>query len=142
MRLNTVESGRDLPPVRRVLDRLSCVVVCSLPVGVKQLTLAHVSSGGISSILMRAGAGEVPRISVSAGALLQFLLFLMLMISFHGFLPLASPGRLYHDYGLTPLLLPGVLLLGPHRGLAVLHGGDGEGSNAAHPEALPVLRLG
>lgn len=57
-------------------------------------------------------------------------------------LSLASPGRLHHDYGLSPLLLPGVLLLGPHRGLAVLHGGDREGSDAAHPEALPVLRLG
>lgn len=64
------------------------------------------------------------------------------MDSFTGVLSLALPGRLHHDYGLSPLLFPGVLLLGPHRGLAVLHGGDREGSDAAHPEALPVLRLG
>lgn len=89
-------------------------------------------SGGISSLLMRAGGEDVLRVSVFAGALLQVLIiladdFLQWLLS------LASPGRLHHDYGLSPLLLPGVLLLGPHRGLAVLHGGDREGSDAAHP---------
>lgn len=81
------ERGRSAPPrcgvpVRsaacqaRVLYHLSCVVVSSLPVGVKQLTLAHVPPGGISSLLMRAGAAEVRGISVSAGAFLQLSVFL------------------------------------------------------------------
>lgn len=81
---------------------------------------------------MRAGAEDVPRSSASAGASLWFLGFWQ-MSFFNDFLSLALPGRLHHDYGLSPLLLPGVLLLGPHRGLAELHGGNREGSDAAYP---------
>lgn len=65
-----------------VLCRLSSVVVCSLPVCVKQLTLAHMPPGGISSILMRVGAEEVLR---------------------HGFLSL--PAWLWSLLQLPPLLL-------------------------------------
>lgn len=53
-----------------------------------------------------------------------------------------SAGRLCHDHGLSALFLPGVILLGPHRGLAVLHGSDGEGSHSADPKALSVPGLG
>ena len=41
-----------------VLYRLGSVVVCSPPVCVKQLTLAHMPPGGIPSILMRVSAEE------------------------------------------------------------------------------------
>lgn len=41
--------------------------------------------------------------------------------------------RLHHDNSLPALLLPGVVLLGPNRGLAVLHGSDRKGSDQAHP---------
>lgn len=56
--------------------------------------------------------------------------------------PLASTGCLYHDDSLSALFLPGFVLLGPHGGLAVLHGGDGKGSHQAHPQALSVPGLG
>lgn len=55
---------------------------------------------------------------------------------------LASVGCLRHDDSLSALFLPGIILLGPHRGLAVLHGGDGKSSEQAHPQALPVSGLG
>lgn len=55
---------------------------------------------------------------------------------------LASTGCLRHDDSLSALLLPGIVLLGPHRGLAVLHGSDRKGSDQAHPQALSVSGLG
>lgn len=51
-------------------------------------------------------------------------------------------GCLHHDDSLPALLLFGIVLLGPNRGLAVLHGSDGKGSDQAHPQALSVSRLG
>ena len=51
-------------------------------------------------------------------------------------------GRVYDDHGLPALLLPGVVLLGADRGVAVLHGRDGEGSNPAHTQTLPLSRMG
>lgn len=62
--------------------------------------------------------------------------------SFFFFSSLESIGRLHHDDSLSALLLPGIVLLGPHRGLAELHGSDGQGSDQAHPQALSVPGLG